>query len=102
MDRTAPNQSTVSMDSSGPSGQDMGQPRLVRDEERFSGTQNICFVNASVQLLSVSGIATFLRTKLPNLLSTATTQDYPAARALAILYSGQGGGEQSAARLRRY
>ena len=99
---SAPNQSSVAMDSAISFQQDMGQPRLVRDKERFSGTQNICFVNASVQLLSVSSIATFLRTELPNLLSTATTQDYPAARALAILYSGQGGGEQSAARLRRY
>ena len=79
----------------------MGQPKLVRDEEHYPGTRNICFVNATVQLLSVSGIATFLSTELPDLLSTASPQDFPVARSLASIYSDQAGEIQSAASLRR-
>ena len=90
--------SSVSVDSPQ---QDLGQPKLVRDEHRYPGTLNICFVNATVQILSVSGIATFLCTELPGLLSTASPQDYPVARALAILYSSDAGGMKSAANLRR-
>ena len=90
-----------SVDSAVTSGHGLCQPRLVRDETLYPGTQNICFVNASVQLLSVSGIATFLRSELPDFLSNAKPQDYSVSRALASLYSGQSDGVQSAASLRR-
>ena len=93
--------SYTGIDSTVSSGHNLGQPKLVRDETRHPGTLNICFVNAAVQLLSVSGIAKFLITELPDFLSNAGPGDYSVSRALASLYSGQGSGEQSAAILRR-
>ena len=91
----------TSRDSEVSCGYDLGQPRLVRDEGNHPGTLNICFVNASVQLLSVSGIAKFLSIELPDFLSNADPQNYSVSRALASLYSGQENGVQSAASLRR-
>ncbi len=83
------------------SGHDLHQPRLVRDEAHYPGTHNICFVNASVQLLSVSGIATFLSTELQEFLSNDDPQDYSVSRALASLFSDQEDGVQSTASLMR-
>ena len=77
-----------------------GQPKLVRNETVYPGTRNICFVNSVVQLLSKSGIKLFLLQELPDLV-TKSPHDYEVSRELACIYTNQGEGPQSAARLRR-
>ena len=84
------------------SGHNLGQPLLVRNEAKYPGTQNCCYINSSVQLLSVSGLGEYFKTVFPAVHSVgASPQDCPTARALASLFKEQGANTQSAAELRR-
>ena len=86
------------------SGHNLGQPLLVRNENLFPRTRNICFLNSSLQILSVSGLGEYFKTVFPEHLVGDSSEDYQTARALTRLLKeqSQNAVKQSAAELRRY
>jgi hypothetical protein len=68
---------------------------------KSSGTNNICFVNAVVQIFKCTGFAIFLMTELCPLLSNQPLDHMKGCRALVNLYSEQTARERSAALVRK-
>ena len=68
---------------------------------KSSGTRNICFVNAAVQLFKCTGFATFLMTELRPLLGNHPLDYAKGCRALVNLYSEKTARERSAVLVRK-
>ena len=68
---------------------------------RSSGTNNICFVNAVVQIFKCTGFTSFLMTDLCPLLSNQPPDHMKGCRALVHLYSEQTARERSAVLVRK-